>query len=104
MRETWPFSSLANANAARAVPRSHIPRRIAADSRKIELGSDAGSKLKTDLLQAMGFDLASIHAAGSAGVGALQHDLKPGRTTGCTTPQKPQRRRSKKTMRGWMSR
>jgi hypothetical protein len=53
-----------------------IFRRLAADSRKIELGTDAGSKLKTGLFRAMGFDLASIHAAGSPGVAALRADLK----------------------------
>ncbi len=53
-----------------------IFRRLAADSRKIELGADAGAKLKTELLRAMGFDLASIHAAGSAGTGAVLADLK----------------------------
>ena len=40
-----------------------IFRRIAADSEKIELGEDAGAEMHLNLLQAMGFDLASIHAA-----------------------------------------
>ncbi len=40
-----------------------IIRRIAADSRKIDLGEEAGTKLRTDLLRAMGFDLGAIHAA-----------------------------------------
>jgi hypothetical protein len=53
-----------------------IFRRIAADARKIELLDVGGSKIKANILQAMGFDLASIHAAGSAGVDALQADLK----------------------------
>lgn len=53
-----------------------IFRRLAADSHKIELGADAGSDLRTDLFRAMGFDLASIHAAGSAGAAALRNDLK----------------------------
>lgn len=53
-----------------------ILRRIAADSTKIELGEDAGSKLHLNLLEAMGFDVASIHAAGLAGVKALKADLK----------------------------
>jgi Uncharacterized protein conserved in bacteria (DUF2252) len=53
-----------------------ILRRIAADSRKIELGDDAGLTVRLELLRAMGFDLASIHAAGSPGVRALRADLK----------------------------
>jgi hypothetical protein len=53
-----------------------ILRRIAADSRKIELGDAAGSELRIDLLRAMGFDLASIHAVGSPGARALRDDLK----------------------------
>jgi hypothetical protein len=104
MRETWPFSSLAHANAARAVPRSRIPRRIAADSRKIELGGDVGSKLKTDLLQAMGFDLASIHAAGSAGIGVLQHDLKTRPRNRLHDAAKTAAAAVEKDYEGWMSR
>ncbi|WP_375414196.1 DUF2252 family protein [uncultured Bradyrhizobium sp.] len=53
-----------------------ILRRLAPDSRKIELDEDAATHLKDYLLQAMAFDLASIHAAGSAGVEALRRDLK----------------------------
>jgi hypothetical protein len=53
-----------------------ILRRIAADSRKIELGDDAGWGLKANLFEAMGFDLASIHAAGPPGASALWADLK----------------------------
>lgn len=51
-------------------------RRLAADSRKIEFGPDAGSNLKAELFRAMGFDLASIHAAGTPGTAALRADLK----------------------------
>jgi hypothetical protein len=40
-----------------------VIRRLGADSRKVELGQDAGAKLHLKLLQAMGFDLASVHAA-----------------------------------------
>jgi len=40
-----------------------ILRRIAADSLKIELVDVGGSRIKVNILQAMGFDLASIHAA-----------------------------------------
>ncbi|MDP1586018.1 MAG: DUF2252 family protein [Bradyrhizobium sp.] len=53
-----------------------IFRRLAADSRKIELGANAGAKLRAELFRAMGFDLASIHAAGSPGAAALRADLK----------------------------
>jgi hypothetical protein len=51
-----------------------VLRRLAPDSRKIELSADARSHLKIGFLQSMGFDLASIHAA--AGAAALQRDLK----------------------------
>jgi hypothetical protein len=53
-----------------------ILRRIAPDSRKIELGDGAGWSLKASLFEAMGFDLASIHAAGSPGAATLRADLK----------------------------
>jgi hypothetical protein len=50
-------------------------RRIAADFRKIEL-VDAGGSIRGNVVQAMGFDLGSIHAAGSTGVRAPRADLK----------------------------
>jgi hypothetical protein len=53
-----------------------VLRRVAADSRKIELGDNAGRGLHANLFEAMGFDLASIHAAGSPGAAALRADLK----------------------------
>jgi Uncharacterized protein conserved in bacteria (DUF2252) len=53
-----------------------IIRRLAPDSRKIELSERAATHLKSNLLQAMAFDLASIHAAGSAGIDVLRRDLK----------------------------
>ena len=53
-----------------------ILRRIAADSRKIELGEEAGRKLQRRLIKAMGFDLAAIHAAGASRVTRLKDDLK----------------------------
>ncbi|MET3841353.1 DUF2252 family protein [Bradyrhizobium sp. OAE829] len=52
-----------------------IFRRIAADSRKIELGDAAGRKLHLKLLEAMGLEVASVHAAGKVPVEALQADL-----------------------------
>ena len=53
-----------------------IFRRIAADSRKIELADVGGSAIEIVILEAMGFDLASIHAAGSPGAAALAADLR----------------------------
>jgi hypothetical protein len=53
-----------------------IFRRIAADSRKIELADIGGAQIKGRILEAMGFDLASIHAAGSTDIRALRADLK----------------------------
>ena len=52
-----------------------IFRRLGADSRKIEL-VDAGGAIRVNVLRAMGFDLGSIHAAGSPGTRRLQADLK----------------------------
>lgn len=52
-----------------------IFRRIAADSRKVELGVAAGAGLKVELLEAMGFDLGAIHAAAVSEVGAIHDDL-----------------------------
>jgi hypothetical protein len=51
-------------------------RRIAADSRKVDLGDDAGSNVKIDLLRAMGFDLGSIHATDPQSADAVRRDLK----------------------------
>jgi len=56
-----------------------VIRRLAPDSRKIELGKRPGSelaKLTTQLLNAMGQDLAAIHAASRIGAKALRADLK----------------------------
>ena len=50
-----------------------VLRRIAGDSRKIELGDNAGIHLR--LLQAMGFDLAAIHAASPRSAAAIGADL-----------------------------
>lgn len=40
-----------------------IFRRLAPDSRKVELGDQAGKRLNAELLGAMGFDVGAIHAA-----------------------------------------
>ena len=48
---------------------------------KIELGPEAGAKLKIDLLRAMGFDLGAIHAATGDAAERICEDLgarKPG--------------------------
>ena len=58
------------------VRKKFIFRRVAADSTKIELGDDAGGRLHLNLMQAMGFEIASIHAAGTASVTALKADLR----------------------------
>jgi hypothetical protein len=52
-----------------------IFRRIAGDAEKIELGNDAGASIQLRLLQAMGFDLASVHAASPDRSGAIGKDL-----------------------------
>jgi hypothetical protein len=52
-----------------------IFRRIAGDAEKIELGDDAGAAIHHRLLQAMGFDLASIHAASPRNARAIRKDL-----------------------------
>jgi hypothetical protein len=53
-----------------------VVRRLAPDSRKIELNEKAATHVEGRYLQAMAFELASIHAAGSAGVATLRRDLK----------------------------
>jgi hypothetical protein len=53
-----------------------IVRRIAADSRKINLGDDAGADLRADVLRAMGFDLAAIHAADADAAAAIARDFR----------------------------
>ncbi|MBR0756204.1 DUF2252 family protein [Bradyrhizobium jicamae] len=58
------------------VKHEFILRRIAPDSQKIELGDDVRRKLQRRLIKAMGFDLASIHAAGATRVDKLKADLK----------------------------
>ncbi|GLH78598.1 hypothetical protein SSBR45G_35070 [Bradyrhizobium sp. SSBR45G] len=64
-------------NVHRTGEGDYLVRRLSADSRKIDLGKDAGADLKRDLLRAMGTDLASIHAAthGDA-VANITADLK----------------------------
>jgi hypothetical protein len=52
-----------------------ILRRIAGDAEKIELGDNAGAQIHLRLLWAMGFDLASIHAATPHVAAAIRADL-----------------------------
>ncbi|ACK51597.1 conserved hypothetical protein [Methylocella silvestris BL2] len=52
-----------------------IVRRIAADSRKIELGETAGAELSLRLLSAMAMDLASIHAVNNSDRQAIREHL-----------------------------
>ena len=75
------------------VRKKFVFRRVAANSTKIELGADAGGKLHLNLLQAMGFEIASIHAAGSA-IKALKADLGNARRAGSTPPRRLQPRLS----------
>ncbi|HEY0331638.1 MAG TPA: DUF2252 family protein [Rhodopseudomonas sp.] len=57
--------------------RAHfIIRRLAPDSRKIELGKKAGSAVNANLMWTMGYDVGAIHAAGAAGAAALLADLR----------------------------
>ncbi len=53
-----------------------IVRRIAADSRKIDLGADAGAELDERVLMAMGVDLAAIHAARHHDARKISQDLE----------------------------
>ena len=66
-RSPDPFLSIGN---------GFIFRRIAPDSRKLELGEPGAAELSADVLCAMGFDLAAIHAARDRGVAALKADLR----------------------------
>jgi hypothetical protein len=57
------------------VKNGFVLRRLSADSRKVELGPDAGAQLRTDLLNAMGFDLGAIHAAQEETLVRIKGDL-----------------------------
>lgn len=56
------------------VKNGHVLRRIAPDSRKVDLG-DEGGGLTGSLLHAMGFDLASLHAGNKGAVARIHADL-----------------------------
>jgi hypothetical protein len=74
------FLALANGPHRAPDPSLHVRhnfvlRRIAADSKKIELGASAGKQVHLKLVRTMGFDVASIHAAGKVPVKTLKADL-----------------------------
>jgi hypothetical protein len=52
-----------------------IVRRIAVDSRKLDFGDNAGAKLDLMAVEAMGFELGSIHAASTAQRNAVRANL-----------------------------
>jgi hypothetical protein len=52
-----------------------VIRRLAPDSRKAELGDEAGAELREGLLEAMGREIGSLHAA-TADVAAVLKDLR----------------------------
>ena len=58
-----------------AVKNGYVLRRVAADSRKVDLGANAGAELTVQLLTVMGFDLGSIHAAGNGAADRIRDDL-----------------------------
>jgi Uncharacterized protein conserved in bacteria (DUF2252) len=58
-----------------AVSNGYVLRRVAADSRKVDLGDDAGAELTVQLLKVMGFDLGSIHAAENGAASRIRDDL-----------------------------
>ena len=61
------------------VKNEFIVRRIAADSRKIDLGDDADATNSARMITAMGFDLGAIHAADRLTRAAILRDLDKAR-------------------------
>jgi hypothetical protein len=59
-----------------AIRGTFILRRIAADSRKVELGEKPELRIKTGLLGAMGFDIGAIHASDPRHAAAIRNDLR----------------------------
>ncbi len=59
-----------------AISAGYVIRRIAADSRKIDIGGAAEQALDGDLLRAMGADLAAIHVSGRVSAEPIRADLK----------------------------
>jgi len=53
-----------------------VLRRIAPDSRKVDLGEGAGSDLTFELLRVMGFDVRAIHAATKNSLNFISEDLR----------------------------
>lgn len=60
----------------RIADQDFVVRRLSADSRKIDLDDEGIAEIKPDLLDAMGFDLASIHAASPGATGAINAHLE----------------------------
>jgi hypothetical protein len=58
-----------------ALKAGFIIRRIAPDSRKVDLGDHPGERLKLDLLRAMGFEIGAIHAATKGASARILADL-----------------------------
>jgi len=74
------FATLATAATRAADPyltvtAGFVIRRLAPDSQKAELGDEAGAELRERLLEAMGREIGSLHAA-TADVQAIQKDLR----------------------------
>jgi uncharacterized protein (DUF2252 family) len=65
-------------DAHMSVARGFVIRRIAADSRKIDVGDLTGGELRARLLRAMGSDLGAIHAAKPAVAAAIGAHLDGG--------------------------
>ena len=58
-----------------AIRQKFVLRRLAPDSRKVELSDCAGPKVTAALLEAMGFDLGAIHAADKSRAARVLRDL-----------------------------
>ena len=88
---SWPLPTAAIGRRTRSCTcgRKFVFRRVAADSTKIELGADAGGKLHLNLLQAMGFEIASIHAAGAAKRHSAEGRLEKAPAAAGSTPPPP---------------
>jgi hypothetical protein len=69
---TGPYRAL---DPSLEVRHKYMVRRIAADSRKVELGRGAGRRVTAGLLEAMCFELGAIHAASGSKRAAVLRDL-----------------------------
>jgi hypothetical protein len=57
------------------VRNDYVLRRVAADSRKVNLADNDGSEMNAQLLTAMGFDLGALHAASQGAASNIRDDL-----------------------------